>query len=263
MTGKGREEQIEDLRARLAGHLAVSCRERAAPAFGFPEDVLIDLAVSRMAAWAEHDDAFVDRWIAGRRAASRLRTEEVPLGELKKWTIEEDTGNIRHETGRFFTISGVTARHRTRAGELVWDQPIIDQPEIGILGIAAKKLGGVLHFCLHAKEEPGNLHGVQLSPTVQATYSNYTRAHGGAVPAFVGIFLDPPRERVLFAKLQTEDGGRFLFKSNRNMIVLVGRDELGDLPDGYLWLTLRQIVVLLRRDNLVNACARSVLSCLL
>jgi oxidase EvaA len=255
-------EQVEALRARLAEHLAQRCQGKAVPAFGFGPDMLVDLAVSRMTTRAEYDDAYVERWIAERRSRSRLRTEEVPLLALDRWTIDRETGNILHESGRFFTISGVKARHRTRTGELEWDQPIIDQPEIGILGIAAKKFGGVLHFCLQAKEEPGTIHGVQLSPTVQATYSNYTQAHGGSLPPLVGLFLDPPRERVLFAKLQTEDGGRFLFKSNRNMIVLVD-SEMGDLPDGFLWLTLRQIGLLLRRDNLVNACARSVLACLL
>ncbi len=255
-------EQVEALRARLAEHLVQRCGGLAVPAFGFSPDALVDLTVSRMAVRARHDDASVDRWIADRRSRSRLRTEVVPLREMDKWTIDRVTGNIDHETGRFFTISGVKARHRTRSGELEWDQPIIDQPEIGILGIAAKKIGGVLHFCLQAKEEPGTIHGMQLSPTVQATYSNYTQAHGGSLPPFVGLFLDPPRERVLFAKLQTEDGGRFLFKSNRNMIVLAG-DELGDPPDGFLWLTLRQIGLLLRRDNLVNACTRSVLASLL
>ncbi len=262
MKEKSKIEQLEDLREKISGDFVRRCREEGAPSFGFSADVLVDITISRMTVHAEHDDDHVERWIADRRKRSGLRTEEVPLRSLDKWTIDGETGNIGHETGRFFTIGGIKARHRTLTGELEWDQPIIDQPEIGILGIAAKKISGVLHFCLQAKEEPGTIDGVQLSPTVQATYSNYTQAHGGSLPPLVGLFLDPPRERVLFAKLQTEDGGRFLFKSNRNMIVLVG-DEIGDLPDGFLWLTLRQIGRLLRRDNLVNACTRSVLSCLL
>ena len=250
------------MRSRLREHLTRRGEGGALSAFGFREDVLIDLAISRMVEFAENDDAYVLRWITERRERSRLRAEMVPLAELDKWTIDRDTGNIFHESGKFFTISGVKARHRTRSVELEWDQPIIDQPEIGILGIAARKIDGVLHFCLQAKEEPGNIRGVQLSPTVQATYSNYTQAHGGAPPPLVGLFLDPPPERVLFAKLQTEDGGRFLFKSNRNMIVLIDGDELIGRENGFIWLTLRQIGMLLRQDNLVNACARSVLACL-
>ena len=32
---------------------------------------------------------------------------------------------------------------------------------------------------MQAKVEPGNINSIQLSPTLQATRSNYTKAHGG------------------------------------------------------------------------------------
>jgi oxidase EvaA len=247
MGSKAELDEVDDLRE---------------PSLGFSRATAKDLNFSRIAKHALHDDAEVDRWIAERREHPRLHTELVALEDLDEWRIEEDTGNISHNSGRFFTITGVKARHRTKAMELKWDQPMIDQPEIGILGVLVKKINGVLHFCLQAKEEPGNIHSVQLSPTVQATYSNYTRVHGGNLPPFVSSFLDPPKERVLYAKLQTEDGGRFLFKSNRNMFIRLPDEDPDDLPDGYIWLTLRQIGSLIRRDNMVNACARSVFSIL-
>ena len=177
--------------------------------------------------------------------------------------IDPVTGNITHRGGRFFTILGVTARHRREAGDLHWDQPCIDQPEIGILGILAARFDGLLHFCLKAKEEPGHIHGVQLSPTVQATYSNYTGGHGGRRPLLVDYFLHPPADRILVARLQTEDGGRFLYKSNRNLIVRAEDGGPPDLPDRFLWLTLRQICDLMNHDNVINACTRSVLSALI
>ena len=228
----------------------------------FDAETYHDLIRSRSSEWAINTDAGVDQWIADKMATAHLSSRIIPIGQIEGWQIEGATGNIHHLSGKFFTITGVQARHRTRRGDLEWDQPIIDQPEIGILGILAKKIEGVLHFCLQAKEEPGNIHSVQLSPTVQATYSNYTRVHGGKVPQFIDYFLDPPQQAVLYAKLQTEDGGRFLFKSNRNMVVKADDNEFDYLSDGYIWLTLRQIAQLLRRDNLVNACARSVLSAL-
>jgi oxidase EvaA len=73
-------------------------------------------------------------------------------------------------------------------------------------------------------------------------------------------FLDPSPDNLLFARLQTEDGGRFLYKSNRNMIVSVGDDFPVQLPGGFIWLTLKQISALLNKDNLINACTRSILS---
>uniref|UniRef100_C6E1T7 NDP-hexose 23-dehydratase n=1 Tax=Geobacter sp. (strain M21) TaxID=443144 RepID=C6E1T7_GEOSM len=209
-----------------------------------------------------HDDACVEDWIGQAREACSLNKSLVPLDAVQGWQRDPITGNIRHQTGRFFSVIGVRARHRVGRHELEWDQPIIEQPEIGILGILAKPIAGTLHFCLQAKEEPGNLGGIQLSPTVQATYSNYTCAHGGGIPLFLEHFMDPHPSRLLFARLQTEDGGRFLYKSNRNMVVVAGDDFPVELPKGFIWLTLRQIAALIRSDNMVNACTRSILSAL-
>lgn len=228
--------------------------------FGFSDIVAAEIEASRTTGKSFHSDDFVDNWINSRLASPRLQVRPVPLAALDRWHVEPETGNVVHDSGMFFTVTGVKAKHRSLTGDIDWDQPMIDQPEIGILGILVKSIGGVLHFCLQAKEEPGNINSVQLSPTVQATYSNYTKAHGGALPPLVEYFLRPKAGQVLFAKLQTEDGGRFLFKSNRNMIVRVPPDDLEALPESFIWLTLRQIAMLLRRDNLIHACTRSILS---
>ncbi|HEY5999059.1 MAG TPA: NDP-hexose 2,3-dehydratase family protein, partial [bacterium] len=219
-------------------------------------------AASRAAPRGLHTDGEVDEWIARQRAAGTLDVQVVPLDALQDWGTEPGSGNLVHRTGRFFSVLGLDVQQRTGLREIPWDQPIIEQPEVGILGVLAKRIGGVLHFCLQAKEEPGNIGAVQLSPTVQATFSNYTRAHRGAEPPFLALFTAPAPESVVFARLQTEDGSRFLHKSNRNMVVLVGDEVPDEVPGPFLWLTLRQIAQLLRRDNLVNACARSVLSAL-
>jgi oxidase EvaA len=220
------------------------------------------ILASRDGGAALHEDAFVDEWIQRRRAETGISSALVPLSQMEGWQRERGTGNLRHAAGRFFSVTGVHCRHRLDRTEIEWDQPIIEQPETGILGILAKVIDGVMHFCLHAKEEPGNIGGVQLSPTVQATYSNYTGAHGGAAPPFLELFTAPAPGTVLIARLQTEDGGRFLYKSNRNLIVDAGDDFPVELPDGFIWLTLRQLAGLLRKEDIVNACARSVLSCL-
>lgn len=251
---------LPPLTRNKAKAMPVDCT--VAEKFGWRQN-LAQIERSRTTEQSLLPDIAVDSWIEARLANCRLRVTPVPLDSMERWTVDPVSGNISHDTGRFFSFKGVEVRHRTPSGELEWDQPIIEQPEIGILGIIAKMIGGVLHFCLQAKEEPGNINSVQLSPTVQATFSNYTRAHGGAAPPFVEYFLSPPPDSLLFGKLQTEDGGRFLFKSNRNMIVRVGDDDLAVLPDGFIWLTLRQIVLLMKRDNLVHATTRSVLSSLL
>ncbi|OGU14757.1 MAG: NarL family transcriptional regulator [Geobacteraceae bacterium GWC2_53_11] len=220
----------------------------------------VAIIASRYSDTPLHDDLYVRGWIEQAQRAGSLNTMLVPINTINNWKQDAVSGDIGHDTGRFFSVIGVHCRHRVDRHEIEWDQPIIEQPETGILGILTKSIGGVLHFCLQAKEEPGNISGIQLSPTVQATYSNYTGAHGGTTPPFLEQFITPATERIIFARLQTEDGGRFLYKSNRNMIVAADDDVPEALPDSFIWLTLHQIVGLIARGNLVNACTRSILS---
>ncbi|MEU8589989.1 NDP-hexose 2,3-dehydratase family protein [Streptomyces sp. NPDC048664] len=203
-------------------------------------------------------------WLAERGRASDFRVERIPFDQLDGWSFDERTGNLGHRSGRFFTVEGL---HVTEEDDPYgdspyadWQQPIIKQPEVGILGILVKEFDGIPHFLMQAKMEPGNPNLLQLSPTVQATRSNYTKAHRGADVKYIEYFTDPRRGRVVADVLQSEHGSWFYRKSNRNMIV----EATGDVPllDEFCWLTLGQINELLHRDNLVNMDARTVLSCL-
>ncbi|MEV6835739.1 NDP-hexose 2,3-dehydratase family protein [Streptomyces sp. NPDC051133] len=213
------------------------------------------LALSAATAEGVHvATADVRAWLEFHRLSCGTAIRRIPFAELDHWSFAPETGDLQHRSGRFFTIEGL---HVERP-ELQWQQPIIVQPEIGILGILAKKFDGVLHFLMQAKMEPGNPNLVQLSPTVQATRSNYTKAHGGAAVKYLEHFLDPDRERVLTDVLQSEHGAWFYRKRNRNMIVEVDGDVPAD--DEFRWLTLGQIATLLREDNVVNMDARTVLA---
>ncbi|MEU2793399.1 NDP-hexose 2,3-dehydratase family protein [Streptomyces sp. NPDC007100] len=199
------------------------------------------------------------RWFAGRGTAGRFHVGRIPFAALRGWSFEPGTGNLVHASGRFFSVQGL---HVTvdDGPHKEWYQPIIKQPEVGILGILAKEFDGVLHFLMQAKMEPGNRNVLQLSPTVQATRSNYTKVHQGTDVKYIRYFTGPGRGRVLADVLQSEHGSWFHHKSNRNMIVEVD----GEVPDDedFCWLTLGQISALLHRDNLVNMDSRTVLACL-
>lgn len=196
-------------------------------------------------------------WFNSRLTANPFSVEEISFGKLDKWYFEKDTGDLAHESGKFFKVEGI--RVYANSGQVKkWDQPIINQPEIGILGIITKKFNDVRYFLMQAKMEPGNININQLSPTVQATKSNYTKVHGGRLPTYLEYFIDRSRSRILIDQLQSEQGSRFLRKRNRNMIVEVEEDI--KLQDDFCWLTLGQIKKLLIVDNIVNMDARSVLS---
>ncbi|GAB3533204.1 NDP-hexose 2,3-dehydratase family protein [Phytohabitans suffuscus] len=186
-----------------------------------------------------------------------LRVDLVPLERLRGWEEDPRTGFLRHRTGRFFTVVGIESADG-RGGPR-WRQPILDQPDIGILGVLARMGEGVPELLVQGKVEPGNVNGVQLAPTVQATSSNYERVHGGRAVPYLELFRDPAGRRLADCR-QSEHGDWFDRKSNRNMVVAVaGRIE----PDpGFRWLSLPELHRMLEVDDLVNMDMRSVLACL-
>lgn len=196
-------------------------------------------------------------WFRAQRERLPMQVREIAFAEMDQWQVGGEPRMISHRSGKFFSLQGL--RVETDFGPVpAWEQPIVLQPEIGILGVITRMIGGVRHLLLQAKSEPGNINGVQLAPTEQATRSNYTRVHGGSRAAFHEYFVEPGRARILVDRLQGEQGARILRKRNRNMIIEV-EDDL-PVPEGFCWLTLGQVKRLLKQDNLVNMSLRSVLS---
>ena len=194
-----------------------------------------------------HDE--FDAWLAERRRVHRFEVVRIPFASLQAWHFADGSGNLVHDSGRFFTVEGL--RVRTSTGPFrEWHQPIIKQPEVGILGILLKEFDGVLHCLMQAKLEPGNPNLLQISPTVQATRSNYTRVHQGTSVKYLEYFAGPRRGRVIVDVLQSEHGSWFYRKSNRNMVVEV--DDHVPLDEDFCWFTLGQLNALMARDNIIN-----------
>ncbi len=195
-------------------------------------------------------------WIVQRNGEVKVEIEKIPFADMKGWYVGLD-GSLHHDSGRFFSIQGIDVQ--TDYGSVnSWRQPIIIQPEVGYLGILTKEINGILYFLMQAKIEPGNINCVQISPTLQATKSNYSRVHAGKSPNYLDYFINAKPENIVLDQLQSEQGGRFLRKRNRNIIIKVDVD-VDILPD-YRWMTLGQIKELMLSDNLVNMDTRTVLS---
>ncbi|MFD3762268.1 NDP-hexose 2,3-dehydratase family protein [Streptomyces sp. NPDC058622] len=205
------------------------------------------------------DIAEFHAWYADRCRAQPYRTWRVALDDLDGWFTDPTNGNLVHRTGRFFSVEGLDV---TRSGRAVeeWQQPIILQPERGVLGILVKEFDGVPHCLLQVKMEPGNVNGFQLSPTVQATRSNFTGVHGGKAVPYLEHFVSPRSGRVLSDVFQSEQASWFLAKRNRNMIVQVASDADVPLLEDFCWLSFDQVATLLATPNLVNMDTRTVLA---
>lgn len=196
-------------------------------------------------------------WIKERNNSIIVDVKQILFSQLNDWTLNQSKGLLSHTTGKYFTIEGLNVK--TNWGiKSEWSQPIINQPEIGYLGIITKEFDGLLYFLLQAKVEPGNVNNVQLSPTLQATKSNYSQVHKGNKPTYLDYFLNVKNNQILLDQLQSEQGARFLKKRNRNIIIKI--EEEIEVFEDFIWVTLGQIKKLITYDNLVNMDTRTVIS---
>jgi oxidase EvaA len=200
--------------------------------------------------------ATVREWLESERRTAIMRVTRIPFRRMDSWRFSRE-GPLRlaHDSGRFFSVEG--ARFRDRSTGVEWDQPVLNQPEIGLLGFLMAVFDGVPHFLVQAKWEPGNP-ALQLSPTVQATHSNYSRTHGGRAQPYLEHFVPAQGDTTVFDFLMPEHGAFFRRKWNRNMVVRVGED----LPvlERFAWLTLGQLKTLLAEDDVVHMDSRSILA---
>lgn len=219
----------------------------------FNDDICASLfAEKNVYSQAQELQIFIDK-----KKQENVQVRQIPFHLLKDWSFDNG-GNLYHESGKFFTVCGlqsVSESEKRRQTNI-----ILNQPEIGILGILAKKIKGTLHFLMQLKFEPGNIGNVQLSPTVQATKSNYTGVHKGlAVPYLEHFFKNADN---IFDIALSEQASRFYKKLNRNIIKVHNEpDDLEVLPN-FKWFTLKQLLDFIKKDNMVNMNTRSIISCI-
>ena len=170
------------------------------------------------------------------------------LKDLKYWLKNDNL--IHHSSGKFFKIVGIDVKSNTRGKN--WDQPIIVQKELGILGIIKDKFQN--RYLLQAKVEPGNKNKLQLSPTVQATKSNYKRVHGGKKIPYLNFFLKNKNNFIS----QSEQGYRYLYKSNYNSLLITKKNI--KVLNNYYWLHIKDIIKIIKKRSIFNMDTISVFS---
>lgn len=218
------------------------------------------LVTDWLASWADIDgnvnstEQILD-WVKEIRQKTYVKIEESPMREGDFWYYDAEAGKVCNHKNSFFSIMGI---RKYENGKMVSEQPIICQPEIGYLGIICKKIGGKLNLLMQAKIEPGNVNCVQISPTIQATKSNFTQVHGGKLPLYFEYFEQADKYHIIYDQIQSEQSSRFLKKRNRNIIILIEEDI--PVYENYMWMTLGQIKKLMRCDNLINMDTRTVVS---
>lgn len=198
---------------------------------------------------------WLSSWVASIIDTADFSVKNIPFSDSKEWIFRD--GAMEHVTRRFFRIVGVAWENEKK--ETCY-QPLIEQKEIGTLGFILRDNDGEKEILVQAKIEPGNVNIAQLSPTCQATASNFLRVHGGKVPPFSDAFAKGEME-VLSETLQSEQGSRFLGKFNRNICAMLEVHAHPDLDITHRFIPVVEFLSLLGSDYLVNTDARSVLVC--
>jgi len=189
------------------------------------------------------------------RLRARRRVTSLSPAQSAEWIYGADA--IAHRSGGFFRVVGLSYPESPGSGRLQ-SQLIIDQPEVGVLGLAVCAAPEGPRCLVQLKCEPGNVGSVQLAPTCQATQSNLARMHGGSHPP--GSFL--LEQRPWTESLQSEQGTRFWQKRNRNIVWRVGADQSVPPPErtSVVWTSAAVLRQALAEDYLVNTDLRSVLA---
>ena len=188
-------------------------------------------------------------WLKQQKKINKMQTYIIDLFKITEWKIDKDV--IFHKSKKFFKIVGL--KIKTNFFKKNWDQPIIVQNEVGILGII-KNLK-TKKYLLQAKAEPGNKNKLQLSPTVQATQSNYRQIHGGKKVPYLNFFLKVNKKKDFN---QSEQGFRYFRKYNSN--ILINTNKKIKLIPGFIWVSQNQLIKMINVKNLLNMDTVSVIS---
>jgi dTDP-4-dehydro-6-deoxy-alpha-D-glucopyranose 2,3-dehydratase len=189
------------------------------------------------------------KWFDKQKKTNIIKVKIIDITKIKNWTHNQDS--IFHNSKRFFKIIGVKVK--TNFYKKNWDQPIILQKEVGILGILKNSKND--KYLLQAKVEPGNKNKIQFSPTVQATKSNYSQVHGGKKVPYLNYFKNLNKN---FLYKQSEQGFRYFNKFNSNILMNIKSNI--SLKQGFIWVSLPELCRMAKRKNLLNMDTLSVIS---
>ena len=206
----------------------------------------------------------IKKWYRNIIKKSKIKIKSIPLTKCIDWKFNSK-GQMVHKSGSFYKVEGVriinSFRREINKG---WDQPMFTEPgyDGGILGLLKKNINHTPHYLVNAKFEPGNYKFIQLSPTVQATFSNIKRSHGGRKVKFLEYFLNAKKYncKIIFKQWVSEEGGRLKNKRNLGMLVEhIGKNKI-NISSDYKWLSLNQIKELILENAIINPHLRTLVS---
>lgn len=227
--------------------------------FKKPNIFFYENTVEKMSNWSNIDFKKTIGWYEKIRKTNKAKITRVHLEKMKKWTYDKKKGVLKHDSGEFFHIEGKRITNSDREVKS-WDQPFIKQVGYngGIIGLVRANINGIPHYLVDAKFEPGNFNRIQISPSLQATYSNLDRVHLGLKPKVVKKYFSK-NYKTIRKFWVTEDGGRLYLKRNLHWIIQYN-GKINNPGKTFKWLTLWEIDKLIKLGSVVGPHLRAILS---
>ena len=223
--------------------------------------IFYENTIEKLYNWKNTDIKKILSWYQLVRKIDKSKVKNVHLTKLNKWNYNKKKGIISHKSKKFFIVEGKRVTNSNREIPS-WDQPFLTQVGYkgGIIGLVRCKINFIPHYLIDAKYEPGNYNDIQLSPSLQGTYSNLDRVHHGERNKVLNKFFKKNFKTI--KKLWvTEDGGRLFKKRNLHWIIEYnGKPEVPSKR--YKWLTLWEINKLIKHGPIVGPHLRAILSLL-
>ena len=215
--------------------------------------------IEKMSNWTNVNFKKTLNWYNKIKRSNKAIVKTVHLEKMKKWTYDKKKGVIKHSSGEFFHIEGKRIFKSDREVKS-WDQPFIKQVDYkgGIIGLVRSNIKGIPHYLVDAKYEPGNYNQIQISPSLQATYSNLHRIHKGEKNKVRKKYFSN-NFKTIRKFWVTEDGGRLYLKRNLHWIIQYnGKINLPGKT--FRWMTLWELDQFIKAGSLVGPHLRSILS---
>ena len=213
-----------------------------------------------------HSLYYLERWFKKLKKKYFIKRKVIPLSEIKNWHFSKRS--IYHKSKKYFSIIGIKITSNTR--EIPeWEQPIIQEMKLGLSGFLTKKMNFTYHYLVRFSLEPG-LKNPGLTCTVRTSdvknclkNNNYADLKDSNLVRHYlkKYFIGNTNGKIIYNKIQSDEGGRFFQSQSKNIIVQIDEKEKIKLNQNYIWMSHNQVLHFIQK-GLFNIEARILFTCL-
>ena len=140
-----------------------------------------------------------------------------------------------------------------------WNQPLFEALGEATFGLICSISSGKLEILVKIQPEIGCLDSAEIGPTIQEEYAQDSRRDAVATLFFDNL---DKKEKKLIDVVLSEEGGRFYHEQNRNVIMLMDKQEVRYDKKKYVWAGLGTLNAMTQINNCLNIQLRNLLTLL-